>query len=93
VNVDDANPAAFYKDDMGGVHLRGIVKATQSICGYDIFRLPVGYGPQRVERFSTLLNTNGGNFDALRDGPDRNNPRRLHQRVELHGHDGPLGSA
>jgi hypothetical protein len=55
-------PVAFFKDDMGVVHLRGVVEVTAFVCGYDAFVLPEGYRPANVLRFTATLNRSDGNY-------------------------------
>ena len=46
------NNAGYFKDSMGIVHLRGMVK--DGNLGYDIFILPVGYRPEHTEMHLAL---------------------------------------
>ena len=60
------NPAGYFKDSMGIVHLRGLVK--NGTAG-DIFRLPAGYRPPRREL--QAVQTYGdtiGRLDIFSDG-------------------------
>ena len=60
------NAPGYFKDSMGVVHLRGLVKnGTAS----DIFRLPVGYRPARRELLPVCIDPNiGGRVDVLTSG-------------------------
>ena len=48
------NPAGYYKDPFGIVHLRGLVKS--GTVGTDIFTLPVGYRPANTEVLACVSN-------------------------------------
>jgi hypothetical protein len=50
------NPAGFFKDSLGIVHLRGLVKG--GIIGQTIFKLPAGYRPSFRELFVVCTNPN-----------------------------------
>ena len=67
VNFNAANNSAAYcKDAMGFVHIRGMVKD-----GTDwstIFTLPVGYRPAKQEIFVTISNDAVGRIDINTDG-------------------------
>jgi hypothetical protein len=74
------NSAAFYKDQFGVEHLKGIVKATDgtggdlvchaSSAGEDvtIFQLPVGYRPVKREVHVAISNEQLGRVDVDADG-------------------------
>lgn len=51
--------AAYKKDNMGTVHLKGVVKS--GTVGTDIFTLPAGYRPAESRMFRTITNTGVGN--------------------------------
>jgi hypothetical protein len=67
ITVDGVNPPAFYRDQVGTVHLAGVAEAVNGpggdgTCGggdevedLTVFRLPPGYRPENVE-----LATGGG---------------------------------
>ena len=61
------NPAGYFKDSLGIVHLRGLVKNGTN--NTTIFTLPVGYRPsnQELQAVQTNLNTIG-RVDILADG-------------------------
>ena len=60
------NPAGYFKDPFGIVHLRGTIKSgTMSAAA---FTLPVGYRPPNRERFSNVSNALFGAFEAREDG-------------------------
>lgn len=48
------NPAGYYKDPFGIVHLRGVVKS--GVVGTDIFTLPIGYRPANTELLACVSN-------------------------------------
>ena len=52
INYDASyfNPAGYFKDTMGIVHLRGVVK--NGTLSAAIFTLPAGYRPARMEMFA-----------------------------------------
>jgi hypothetical protein len=60
------NPAGFYKDPFGIVHLRGVVQTGAP--PYIIFRLPSGYLPANQEMFSVTANNAFGRVDVLTTG-------------------------
>lgn len=63
------NPAAYFKDSMGIVHLRGLVK--NGGLGYDktIFTLPVGYRPEHRQLFVNCRHDQAsGRADVETDG-------------------------
>lgn len=51
-------PAGYYKDSQGVVHLRGLISSGTSNTGTFIFNLPKGYRPQKATLFS-VLTSNG----------------------------------
>ena len=65
------NPAGYFKDPWGVVHLRGLVKST--IMSTIIFNLPAGYRPAFTEKLPTSSNnafgiieiTNTGDVDSI----------------------------
>jgi len=60
------NPAGYWKDPFGFVHLRGTIKSgTMSAAA---FTLPVGYQPPNRERFSNVSNALFGAFEVRPDG-------------------------
>ncbi|MFN9674805.1 MAG: hypothetical protein ACK552_20475 [Microcystis sp.] len=68
INFDTThNPAGYFKDSLGIVHLRGLVKNGTN--NTTIFTLPVGYRPsnQELQAVQTNLNTIG-RVDILADG-------------------------
>jgi len=59
------NSAAYFKDSLGVIHLRGLVKNGSGT----IFTLPQGYRPARRELFGVATNPNVmGRIDILSDG-------------------------
>lgn len=68
VNYDAStyNAAAYYKDQRGIVHLRGLVAS--GTVGLAIFSLPAGYRPARVETFAVNSNSAFGRVDANSNG-------------------------
>ena len=62
------NPAGYFKDSSGVVHLRGLVKSG----GFDvfggIFTLPIGYRPPGRGIFAVLTNSELGGVDVLSNG-------------------------
>jgi hypothetical protein len=48
------NPAGYYKDPFGRVHLRGMIKS--GTVGLTVFTLPVGYRPANSELIATASN-------------------------------------
>ena len=65
VNYDSVfTPAGFYKDDMGVVHLRGLVKNGSG----EIFVLPVGYRPAYQLIFSVVADNAFGRVDITTTG-------------------------
>lgn len=71
VNFDSGyNPAGYFKDSLGIVHLRGLIK--NGALSKPVFTLPEGYRPFRRELQATVSN-NGraylvGRVDILQDG-------------------------
>jgi hypothetical protein len=64
---DQYNPAGYYKDSTGIVHLRGLVK--NGAIGQSIFTLPAGYRPGYRELQAVQTNSNTiGRLDVLADG-------------------------
>ena len=62
------NPAGYYKDSMGVVHLRGLVKNGSGT----IFSLPVGYRPEYRELHGVSTNPNvAGRIDIFTNGEVR----------------------
>ncbi len=70
------NSAAFYKDQFGVVHLKGLVKAKDGSVGQcvavegdlTIFQLPAGYRPARREVHVAISNEQLGRVDIDWDG-------------------------
>lgn len=60
------NPAAFWKDPWGVVHLRGLVK--DGTINTTIFTLPAGYRPEYQQLFVALEESTLGRVDVLADG-------------------------
>jgi hypothetical protein len=60
------NPAGYYKDPFGIVHLRGVIQTGAS--PFIIFRLPAGYLPANQEMFSVTANNAYGRVDVLTTG-------------------------
>lgn len=58
--------AAFWKDPLGFVHLRGLIKS--GTVGSTAFTLPPGYRPPVSETFGTISNGAIGRVDVLTDG-------------------------
>lgn len=56
---DDYNKFGFFKDEMGMVHLKGMIKSGDGV----IFTLPVGYRPFARAYFPTM--SRGGGRDGL----------------------------
>ncbi|NUU74182.1 hypothetical protein [Paenibacillus xylanilyticus] len=56
------SPAGFYKDSMGYVHIRGLIK---SGAGGAFFKLPKGYRPTHALAFSTISAANSAGDGAL----------------------------
>ncbi|MBE9002401.1 hypothetical protein IQ274_30430 [Nostoc sp. LEGE 12447] len=68
VNYDNTyNPAGYFKDSLGIVHLRGLVRSGTN--NTTIFTLPVGYRPsnRELQAIQTFNNTIG-RLDILTDG-------------------------
>lgn len=66
INYDvNYNSAGYFKDSLGVIHLRGLVKHGNGT----IFTLPEGYRPARRELFGVATNPNVfGRIDVLLDG-------------------------
>jgi hypothetical protein len=69
-NVDaNFNPAGYFKDSQGIVHLRGVVQNTSgaSLIGKAIFSLPPDYSPEQREIHTTIAGTANeiGRIDIL----------------------------
>lgn len=60
------NPAGYYKDPFGIVHLRGLVST--GVVGSNIFVLPAGYRPTNVETFVSNSNNAFGRIDVQASG-------------------------
>jgi DNA-binding beta-propeller fold protein YncE len=60
------NDAGYFKDSVGVVHLRGLVK--NGTIGQTIFTLPVGYRPAARGIFPSVSNSVPGRIDVLPDG-------------------------
>lgn len=60
------NPAGYYKDQLGIVHLRGLVK--NGVIGSAIFTLPAGYRPTNQEIFAVTSNSAFGRLDVTTAG-------------------------
>ena len=61
------NPAGYFRDKQGIVHLRGLVRA--GVVGQGIFGLPVGYRPEFRELHAVQTNSNAiGRCDILTSG-------------------------
>lgn len=59
------NPVGYWKDPVGIVHLRGVVKS--GTIGLSVFTLPVGYRPLNTEYFAVVSN---GAFGRVVIGSD-----------------------
>lgn len=59
-------PGSYYKDSLGIVHLRGLVK--NGTMGSNIFTLPAGYRPSKQILFSSLQNNASGRLDVTAGG-------------------------
>lgn len=67
VNFDGGwGPAAFWRDPLGIVHLRGLIK--NGTVGQPVFTLPPGFRPAVNETFSTISNGAVGRVDVTTDG-------------------------
>ncbi|HEY9694190.1 MAG TPA: hypothetical protein V6D15_18455 [Oculatellaceae cyanobacterium] len=68
VNYDNGyNPAGYFKDSLGIVHLRGLVRGGTN--NTTIFTLPAGYIPSNRELQAVQTNNNAiGRLDILTDG-------------------------
>lgn len=67
VNYDSTyNQCGYYKDSLGWVHLRGLVK--NGTDGASIFTLPVGYRPQYRELLAGASEEHYGRIDVPTDG-------------------------
>ncbi|HUT46930.1 MAG TPA: hypothetical protein VMX36_11640 [Sedimentisphaerales bacterium] len=63
------NPAGYFKDSLGIVHLRGLVKGGAVGTNATIFTLPSGYRPQNQELQVTITNGNAScRIDIAKDG-------------------------
>lgn len=60
------NPAGYFKDSLGIVHLRGLVK--DGTIGQAIFTLPAGYRPATGEVFVVISNAALGRADVIAAG-------------------------
>ncbi len=60
------NDCGYRKDEMGWVHLRGLVK--NGTDGASIFTLPAGYRPQARELLVGASEDHYGRIDILTDG-------------------------
>ena len=63
------NPAGYFKDSLGMVHLQGMIKG--GTVTNPAFVLPVGYRPAYLEAFATVSNALFGYFVVLADGTVR----------------------
>ena len=69
VNYDTSyTEAAFRKDALGYVHIKGMIKNGAVSFDNAIFQLPVGYTPTRRYLFSTISNSAIGRIDIRTDG-------------------------
>lgn len=59
-------PASFWRDPLGFVHLRGLVKS--GTVGNAAFTLPPGFRPKESESFVVMSNGAVGRVDVLTDG-------------------------
>lgn len=59
-------PAAFWRDPLGFVHLRGLIKS--GTVGNAAFTLPPGFRPKENESFVVVSNAAVGRVDVLTDG-------------------------
>jgi hypothetical protein len=59
-------PAAFWRDPLGFVHLRGLIKS--GVVGSAAFTLPPGFRPKENEPFVAISNGAIGRVDVLTDG-------------------------
>lgn len=66
----DHATAAYYKDKMGRVFLRGLVNNVNNPTGLVVFTLPVGYRPTTSGHlvFATIANNGMGRVDVLANG-------------------------
>lgn len=53
------DPVGYMKDSLGFVHLRGFVKGGTISTGTIVFKLPVGYRPEKSSYFCTGTNNSG----------------------------------
>lgn len=60
--------AGYYKDPMGMVHLRGLVKDGTATAGTTLFTLPAGFRPLAQTVGITLTNSLMGTFNIETDG-------------------------
>jgi hypothetical protein len=58
--------AAFWRDPLGFIHLRGLVKS--GVVGSSAFTLPPGFRPKVNETFPSISNGAVGRVDVLTDG-------------------------
>jgi hypothetical protein len=76
-DADKFNPAGYFKDTQGIVHLRGVVQNTSgaSLIGNPIFSLPPDYSPEKQEIHTTITGTSNeiGRIDILPSGDGANN--------------------
>ena len=59
-------PASFWRDPLGFVHLRGLIKS--GVVDSAAFTLPPGFRPKVNEVFGTVSNAAIGRVDVLTDG-------------------------
>lgn len=52
--------AGYYKDDLGIVHIKGLIKSGSTAAESTIFNLPIGYRPNQERLFRAIAN-NGSN--------------------------------
>ena len=62
------DPAGYYKDPWGRVHLRGLIKSGTSTGGTRLFTLPAGYRPPLAQMFPVTSNGLHGELEIQADG-------------------------
>lgn len=69
-DFDAANfqPAAYFKDSMGIVHLRGLAKRASAALSTAIFQLPTGYRPAKHSEFGIMANNKFARLEVLSGG-------------------------
>lgn len=64
-NTSSFNPAGYFKDSFGVVHLRGLIKDGSVTAGTVLFNLPAGYRPYRREVLPSLSYNSGSSTYLL----------------------------